>query len=127
MWVHSHVAANCSRNAARFAEALNDPDGGREAAEALRSLIGEVIVTPGEKPGEVHAQLRGVLTGIPGIATFQPEQGRTPVLPSVAARPCNHPVVPAAAAITRSACCWQRRSSRRRSNLDTRPCGQIAQ
>ncbi|WP_283176384.1 serine hydrolase [Gemmobacter sp. 24YEA27] len=32
--VHPNVAANYSRNVVRFAEALNDPDGGREAAEA---------------------------------------------------------------------------------------------
>lgn len=88
--VHPNVAANYSRNVARFAEALNDPDGGREAAEALRSLIGEVIVTPGEKRGEVHAELRGELMGILGIAAAQPEQGRTGLMLPVAARPRNH-------------------------------------
>lgn len=87
--VHPNVAANYSRNVARFAEALNDPDGGREAAEALRSLIGEVIVTPGEKRGEVHAELRGELMGILGIAAAQPEQGRTGLMLPVAARPRN--------------------------------------
>ncbi|MFC3061665.1 recombinase family protein [Paenirhodobacter populi] len=87
--VHPNVAANYSRNVARFAEALNDPDGGRQAAEALRSLIGEVIVTPGEKRGEVHAELRGELMGILGIAAAQPEQGRMPVMFPVAAGPRN--------------------------------------
>ncbi|WP_205911891.1 hypothetical protein [Rhodobacter sp. SGA-6-6] len=85
--VHPNVAANYSRNVVRFAEALSDPDGGRQAAEALRSLIGEIIVTPGEKRGEVHAELRGELMGILGVArrpvgtganTCYAASGRTP-------------------------------------------------
>ncbi|MFE3839597.1 recombinase family protein, partial [Pseudogemmobacter sonorensis] len=92
--VHPNVAANYSRNVARFAEALRDPDGGREAAEALRSLIGEIIVTPGEKRGEVHAELRGELMGILGIAAAQPEQGRTGLMTPVAAGPRNHRIRP---------------------------------
>lgn len=87
--VHPNVAANYSRNVARFAEALNDPDGGREAAGALRSLIGEIIVMPGEKRGDVHAELRGELMGILGIATAQPEQGRIGLMMPVAAGPRN--------------------------------------
>lgn len=87
--VHPNVAANYSRNVARFTEALNDPDGGRQAAEALRSLIGEVIVTPGDKRGLVHAELRGELMGILGIATAQSEQGRTVLMSPVVAGPRN--------------------------------------
>ncbi|WP_037074929.1 hypothetical protein [Rhizobium mesoamericanum] len=30
----------------RFTEALDDPEGGRQAAEALRFLIGEITLTP---------------------------------------------------------------------------------
>jgi hypothetical protein len=41
-----------------------EQDGGREAAEALRSLIGEIVLNPGKKRGEVHAELRGELMGI---------------------------------------------------------------
>ncbi|MFD2237191.1 hypothetical protein [Aureimonas populi] len=55
----------------RFTEALNDPDGGRQAAEALRSLIGEIVLAPGPKRGEVHAELRGELMGILAFATDQ--------------------------------------------------------
>ena len=83
------MATNYSRNVARFAEALNDPDGGRQAAEALRSLIGEVILTPGEKRGEVHAELRGELMGILGIAAIQPAEGRMRVMTAVVAGPRN--------------------------------------
>ncbi|MFN3634495.1 MAG: hypothetical protein ACK4UZ_02045 [Rhizobium rhizophilum] len=55
----------------RLTEALNDPDGGRQAAEALRSLIGEIVLTPGTKRGEVHAELRGELFGILGLANAE--------------------------------------------------------
>jgi hypothetical protein len=33
-------------------------------AEALRSLIGEIVLAAGDKRGEVHAELRGELFGI---------------------------------------------------------------
>ena len=87
--VYPNVATNYSRNVASFAEALNDPDGGRQAAEALRSLIGQVILTPGEKRGEVHAELRGELMGILGIAAIQPNERRTQVMTAVVAGPRN--------------------------------------
>ncbi|WP_205602604.1 hypothetical protein [Chelativorans alearense] len=59
-----------------FTEALNDSDGGREAAAALRSLIGEVVLWPGRKRGEVHAELRGELMGILDFAN--PARGGNP-------------------------------------------------
>jgi hypothetical protein len=57
--VHPNIANIYRESVARFTEALDDPDGGREAAQALRSLIGKIVLTPGEKRGEVHAELRG--------------------------------------------------------------------
>ncbi|WP_149575264.1 recombinase family protein [Xanthobacter oligotrophicus] len=66
--VHPNIANVYRRNVERFTEALNDPDGGRQAAEALRSLIGEIVLTPGPKRGEVHAELRGELMGILAFA-----------------------------------------------------------
>lgn len=62
--VHPNVANIYRPKVATFTKALDDPDGGREAAEALRSLIGDVVLTPGEKRGEVNAELRGELMGI---------------------------------------------------------------
>ncbi len=62
--VHPNIANLYRLRVERLTEALSDPDGGRQAAEALRSLIGEIILTPGEKRGEVHAELRGELFGI---------------------------------------------------------------
>lgn len=81
--VHPNIASVYRRNVERFTEALNDPDGGREAAEALRSLIGEIVLTPGPKRGEVHAELRGELMGILAFATEK--QGRAMrIMPPVA-------------------------------------------
>ncbi|MDZ5696693.1 hypothetical protein [Chelativorans sp. M5D2P16] len=45
--VHPNIASVYAARVAAFAEALNDPDGGRQAAEELRSLIGEVGLSPG--------------------------------------------------------------------------------
>lgn len=62
--VHPNIANVYRLRVERFIDALDDPDGGRQAAEALRSLIGEIILTPGQKRGEVHAELRGELFGM---------------------------------------------------------------
>ncbi|SNB79901.1 hypothetical protein SAMN07250955_1246 [Arboricoccus pini] len=44
--VHPNVANIYRQNVVRFTEALEDPDGGREAAQVLRSLIGEIVLRP---------------------------------------------------------------------------------
>ncbi|ALC11509.1 recombinase family protein [Sphingopyxis sp. 113P3] len=82
--VHPNIASVYRRNVERFTEALNDPDGGREAAEALRSLIGEIVLTPGPKRGEVHAELRGELMGILAFATDHKSKQNIRFMPPVA-------------------------------------------
>ncbi|MIL10256.1 recombinase family protein, partial [Salmonella enterica subsp. enterica] len=67
--IHPNIANAYRLRTERLAEALDDPDGGRQAAEALRSLIGEIVLMPGAKRGEVHAELRGELLGILEFAT----------------------------------------------------------
>jgi hypothetical protein len=63
--VNPNVAELYRRKVKHLAEALADDDpSSQEAAVALRSLIGEVVLTPGEKRGEVNATLRGELMGI---------------------------------------------------------------
>lgn len=62
--VHPNIANLYRLRVERLTEALSDRDDGRQAAEALRSLIGEIVLTPGKKRGEVHATLRGELFGI---------------------------------------------------------------
>lgn len=90
--VHPNIANLYRRRVERFAETLDDPDGGRQAAEALRSLIGEIVLTPGDRRGEVHAELRGELMGILGFA--RAEEGGPPEIPfmtAVEATPRNQP------------------------------------
>ena len=87
--MHPNIANVYRKNVARFTEALTDADGGREAAEALRSLIGEIVLTPGKKRGEVHAELRGELMGILEFSNAQENQRTSLLIPAVAARPRN--------------------------------------
>ncbi len=70
---HGYVALSSvlfARMVERFTEALSDPDDGREAAEALRSLIGEIVLPSSDrKRDEVHAELSSELMGILAFAT----------------------------------------------------------
>lgn len=88
--LHPNIAHLYRLRVERFTEALDDPDGGRQAAEALRSLIGEITLTPGDGRGEVQAALRGELMGILDFA--RAEEGGSPALLMTAAEasPRNH-------------------------------------
>src|SRR5262245_46610506 len=67
--VNPNVAELYRRKVKHLAEALAEDDpSSQEASVALRSLIGEVVLTPGEKRGEVNATLRGELIGIRDFA-----------------------------------------------------------
>ncbi|MDP2331420.1 MAG: hypothetical protein Q8M19_12100, partial [Reyranella sp.] len=88
--VHPNVSNIYRKNVVRFTEALDDPDGGREAAQALRSLIGKIVLTPGKKRGEVHAELRGELMGILEFADPEENQRTSHFMPAVDAGPRNH-------------------------------------
>jgi site-specific DNA recombinase len=59
-----NVAEPYRRKVKRLAEALTEDPSSQEAAIALQSLIGEVVLTPGKKRGEVNATPRGELMGI---------------------------------------------------------------
>lgn len=88
--VHPNIANLYRLRAERFTEALDDPNGGRQAAEALRSLIGEIVLTPGKKRGEVHAELRGELFGILDFIKATENQRDTEFMPAMEASPRNH-------------------------------------
>ena len=66
--VHPNVAELYRAGVMGLADTLRGPGGSREAREDIRSLVGEVVLTPGEKRGEVHAVLRGDLLGILDVA-----------------------------------------------------------
>jgi site-specific DNA recombinase len=55
--VHPNIANIYRAKVATFTEVLNDPDGGATAAEATRSLIGDVVLRPGLKRGQVDERI----------------------------------------------------------------------
>lgn len=87
--VHPNLANVYRLRIDRFTDALDDPDGGRQAAEALRSLIGQIVLTPGEKRGEVNAELRGELFGILNFVKDEQNQCGAGFMLPVAALPRN--------------------------------------
>jgi hypothetical protein len=66
--VHPNIAEHYRAKVIRLAETLAEPESNGEARDDIRSLIGEVVVTPGEKRGESHATLRGELMAILDLA-----------------------------------------------------------
>ncbi|ARN81070.1 hypothetical protein [Methylocystis bryophila] len=87
--VHPNVANIYRARVATFTEALSSSDGGREAAEAIRSLIGEVVLTPGEKRGQLNAELRGELMGILDLTRSPSNSTGSQITTHEAARPRN--------------------------------------
>jgi hypothetical protein len=57
--IHPNIAEIYRAKVSRLAEALNNPAERDEAADPIRGLIERVTLTPGTKPGEVNAMLRG--------------------------------------------------------------------
>lgn len=94
--IHPNIANVYRLRIERFTEALNDPEGGRQAAEALRSLIGEIILTPGAKRGEVYATLRGELFGILEFVKAKETQRLDDVMPAIEASPATRLKAPVA-------------------------------
>lgn len=76
--VHPGIAEIYRRKVAYLVETLDDPDTRLDASSDIRSLIGRIVLHPGEKRGQVHATLHGELMGILDFVngTSQPEAGR---------------------------------------------------
>ena len=66
--MNPNIAEVYRRKIDRLADALADSRARPEAATAIRSLIGDVVLMPGERRGEVNATLRGELLAILDIA-----------------------------------------------------------
>jgi hypothetical protein len=62
--VHPGIAEIYKREVERFTQALEDPETRRDASEAIRSLIHRIVLTPGDRRGEIRATLHGALMGI---------------------------------------------------------------
>jgi len=89
--VHPNIAEHYRTKVIRLAETLAEPESNREAREDIRSLIGEVVITPGEKRGESHATLRGELVAILDLAAGRRRSPRPEVITNALACPRFEP------------------------------------
>ena len=76
--VNPNIAEIYRRKVACLTDGLVDIETNTEAAMAIRSLIGEVVLNPGDKRGEVHATLRGELMAILDFAARRNTPGTLP-------------------------------------------------
>ena len=88
--IHPNIAELYRAKVMRLAETLTEPDANDSAREDIRSLVGEVVLTPGEKRGEINAILRGELMAILDLATGRERPPRTEVITNGLAGPRNH-------------------------------------
>ena len=94
--IHPNVAEIYRRRVQHLTAALDDPEMRAEAAEAIRSAVEEVILTPGDKRGDVRVSLRGDLMGILDIAADRKGQNQSQVITKDVACPRNQnkPAIP---------------------------------
>jgi hypothetical protein len=90
--VHPNIAEHYRAKVIRLAETLAEPEANVETREDIRSLIGEVVMTPGEKRGESHAVLRGELMAILHLAAGRRRTPRPEVITKELAGPGFEPV-----------------------------------
>jgi hypothetical protein len=87
--VHPNIAEHYCAKVIRLAETLAAPESNAEAREDIRSLVGEVVITPGEKRGESHAILRGELMAILDLAAGRRRSPKPEVITNALAGPRN--------------------------------------
>jgi len=86
--MHPGIADIYRRRVARLADTLADPETRLEAAAAVRSIVGRIVLNPGKKRGEVLATLHGELMGILDfVRETTPATSALLVMSSVASRP----------------------------------------
>jgi hypothetical protein len=81
--VHPGIAEIYKRKVARLTETLKDPDTRLDASSDIRSLVGKIVLHPGDKRGEVNATLHGSLIGILDFASDNPQPADRRVIISV--------------------------------------------
>src|SRR3546814_5470112 len=72
--IHPNIAEIYKAKVTQLSDALADPELHNQAAEAIRALVGEVVLMPGDNRGEVNATLRGELMGILDIVSGRSEE-----------------------------------------------------
>lgn len=82
--VHPGIAEIYKRKVAALAETLTDPATRLDASSDIRSLVGKIVLHPGEKRGQVHATLHGSLIGILDFANDNPQPEANRIITSVA-------------------------------------------
>jgi len=87
--IHPNIAEIYKTRVKQLSAALNDPELHNQAAEAIRALVGEVVLTPGDKRGQINATLRGELMGILDIVSERKTRTRPQVITKEVACPCN--------------------------------------
>jgi len=88
--MHPNIAEHYRTKVIRLAKTLAEPESNGEAREDIRSLIGEIVITPGEKRGESHATLRGELMAILDLAAGRRRSPSPEVITNALAGPRNH-------------------------------------
>lgn len=87
--IHPNIAEIYKAKVTQLSDALADPELHNQAAEAIRALVGEVVLMPGDNRGEVNATLRGELMGILDIVSGRKPQNRSQVITKANACPRN--------------------------------------
>ena len=75
--IHPSVAGIYRRKVSRLADALREPEERDVAAAAIRGLIERIVLTPGEKRGDLQITLRGDLGTILEWTGNGGEKGKT--------------------------------------------------
>jgi hypothetical protein len=88
--VHPNIAEHYRAKVIRLAETLVESETNGEAREDIRSPIGEVVITPGEKRGESQATLRGELVAVLDLAAGRRRSLMPEVITKELAGPRNH-------------------------------------
>ncbi|AMG73879.1 MULTISPECIES: recombinase family protein [Sphingopyxis] len=71
--IHPGIAEIYKRKVTKLTETLKDPQARLDASSDIRSLVGKIVLHPGEKRGEVHATLHGSLMGILDFVNDNPQ------------------------------------------------------
>jgi hypothetical protein len=88
--VNPNIAEHYRTRVIRLAKMLAEPESNGDAREDIRSLVGEVVITPGDKRGESHAILRCELMAVLDLAAGRRKSPNPEVITNALACPRNH-------------------------------------